>query len=61
MDLITYALCRKLIKRSIEALGDIFTLKGNVASVDALPATGNNPGDIYLVGPSDTNTYDEYY
>ena len=61
MDLITYALCRKLIKRSIESLGDIFTLKGNVDSVESLPSTGNHPGDIYLVGPNQDGSYDEYY
>lgn len=61
MDLITYALCRKLIKRAIESLGDVFTLKGNVDSVESLPATGNNPGDIYLVGPNQDSSYDEYY
>lgn len=61
MDLITYALCRKLIKRSIESLGDIFTLKGNVDSVQSLPSTGNKAGDIYLVGPHQDGSYDEYY
>ena len=61
MDLITYALCRKLIKRSIESLGDIFTLKGNVDSVQSLPSTGNKAGDIYLVGPNQDGSYDEYY
>ena len=61
MDLITYALCRKLIKRAIESLGGVFTLKGNVDSVESLPATGNNPGDIYLVGPNQEGSYDEYY
>lgn len=61
MDLITYALCRKLIKRSIESLGDIFTLKGNVDSVENLPSTGNKTGDVYLVGPDLEGSYDEYY
>ena len=61
MDLITYALCRKLIKRSIESLGDVFTLKGNVDSVGNLPSTGNKTGDVYLVGPDLEGSYDEYY
>ena len=61
MDIITYALCKKAIQKSIETLGDIFTLKGNVSSTSGLPSSGNNPGDIYLVGPAQDGSYDEYY
>ena len=61
MDIVTYALCKKLIKTSIEALGDVFSLKGNVASTSQLPSTGNKAGDIYLVGPNQQGSYDEYY
>lgn len=61
MDIVTYALCKKIIKNAIDNLGDVFTLKGNVASIDNLPQSGNNPGDIYLVGPKSDDSYDEYY
>ena len=61
MDIITYALCKKAIQKSIETLGDIFTLKGNVSSISELPSSGNEPGDIYLVGPAQDGSYDEYY
>lgn len=61
MDLIVYALCKKLITQAISSLGEVFSLKGNLSSVDELPASGNSSGDIYLVGPKTDGSYDEYY
>lgn len=61
MDLVVYALCRKMINKSIESLGNVFSLKGNLASVDDLPQSGNQSGDLYLVGPNQDGSYDEYY
>lgn len=34
---------------SIDEVGTVFTLKGSVATVADLPATGNNVGDVYYV------------
>ena len=34
---------------SIEEIGTVFTLKGGVATVADLPASGNNVGDVYYV------------
>ena len=34
---------------SLSDLGTVFTLKGGVATVSDLPATGNNIGDVYYV------------
>lgn len=34
---------------SLEDIGTVFTLKGGVATVADLPATGNNVGDVYYV------------
>lgn len=61
MDLIVYALCKKLIANSISSLGEVFSLKGNLSSVDDLPTGGNSGGDLYLVGPNTDGSYDEYY
>ena len=44
---------------AISALGNVFTLLGSKESVEALPADGNNVGDIWLV-PNGTAS-DEYY
>ena len=56
-DVITYSLCKKLIKDA----GKIFSLKGTVTSVNELPLTNNNIGDVYLVGPKSDGSFDEYY
>jgi hypothetical protein len=61
MDLIVYALCKKLISKSIESLGDVFSIKGTLASKDDLPTSGNKSGDLYLVGPNLDGSYNEYF
>ncbi len=61
MDIITLALCKNYIKSSIEALGDVFEVKGKVDSVNQLPQTGNKNGDVWLVGPQADGSYDEYF
>ena len=53
-------MCKKLISQSISTIGNIFTLKGNVPSYADLPTTANQ-GDIYLVGPMEDGSFDEYY
>ena len=40
-------------------LGDTMTIVGTVASVDALPQSGNDKGDVYMVGSKPP--YEEYY
>ena len=57
MDIITYALCKKLIANSIAALGDVFDIKGTVATKEDLPMSGNKNGDVYLVGPQKDGSY----
>lgn len=47
------------LNKAIAGLGNIFTLKGSVDSIDALPATDNESGDIYIVGTA--APFDEYY
>lgn len=37
------------LKERMEALGNVFTLKGSVATIADLPSTGNNIGDVYYV------------
>ena len=61
MDIITYALCKKLIANSIAALGDVFDIKGTVATKEDLPMSGNKNGDVYLVGPQKDGSYNEYF
>ncbi len=39
---------------------NIFNLKGTVSTIEDLPLTDNKVGDVYLVGPRDDNSYDEY-
>lgn len=60
MDIITYALCKKLVSDA-SSMGAVFSIKGQVPTVDDLPASGNKAGDLYLVGPKGDGSYDEYY
>lgn len=41
--------------------GHVPTPMGTIASVDDLPATGNRLYDMYMVGPNEDGSYDEYY
>lgn len=61
MDVVVYALCKKLVKDAIESIGEAFSIKGNLFSYDDLPLEGNKNGDVYLVGPKLDGSYDEYY
>ena len=61
MDIIQFALARKLVHDAVSQLGSVFNLKGTVASVNQLPSSGNKTGDVYLVGPQENDSYDEYY
>ena len=61
MDVVVYALCKKLIADSISSIGNIFTLQGTLPSESDLPMSGNESGDIYLVGPKADGSYDEFF
>ena len=61
MDIIQFALAKKLVHDAVSQLGSVFNLKGTVASVNQLPSSGNKAGDVYLVGPQENDSYDEYY
>lgn len=37
------------ISNAIDSLGAVFNIKGSVATVSALPSTGNTVGDVYYV------------
>ena len=45
----TKAVNPKQLKTAIAGLGSVFTLKGSVATVEDLPSTGNEIGDVYYV------------
>lgn len=61
MDILTYALCKKYIKKELSTIEDVLKLKGKVLSISELPYSGNRHGDVYLVGPDQENSYEEYY
>lgn len=50
------------INSAISNLGNIATIKGVLASIESLPDTNNNIGDIYFVGTDglDTDNFEEY-
>lgn len=43
-----------------ESSTSVFNLKGTVATKEELPTTDNKVGDVYLIGPLDDGSYDEY-
>ena len=59
MDIVTYALCKKMVNPSED--GKVFSIIGEVPSIEDLPTSGNKNGDVYLVGPNQHGSYDEYY
>lgn len=59
MDIVTYALCKKMIASKTNT--DSFKIKGSVSSIDNLPSSGNSNGDMYIVGPNVDGSYNEYY
>lgn len=59
-NLPTGAAITTYVTNQIGALGNILTFKGVVASVSALPATGNKVGDVYFVGTNTTAGKDDF-
>lgn len=43
-----------------ESSASVFNLKGTVATIENLPTADNKVGDVYLVGPLEDGSYDEY-
>lgn len=60
MDIITYVLCKRMIE-NIGPSSGVFHIQGTVEKIDDLPIEGNQGGDIYLVGPKEDESYDEYF
>ncbi|MBO7079697.1 MAG: hypothetical protein J6W64_07820 [Bacilli bacterium] len=61
MDVVVYALCKKMVSTAVSQIGNVFRIKGKVPSFSDLPAEGNQVGDVYLIGPKIDDSYDEYY
>ena len=61
MDVVVYALCKKMVSTAVSKIGNIFDIKGKVPTFSDLPMEGNKQGDLYLVGPKIDDSYDEYY
>ena len=49
------------ISEAIGSLGTLFRFKGRVDTVNDLPASDNQQGDVYLVGAEGANEFAEYY
>lgn len=49
------------ISQAISNLGTLFRFKGRVDTVDNLPSSDNQQGDVYLVGVEGANEFAEYY
>lgn len=49
------------ISEAIGNLGTLFRFKGRVNTVDDLPASDNQQGDVYLVGAESASEFAEYY
>lgn len=49
-----------LLQNLIAGGGSFIKIKGTVEDVDDLPATGNEDGDLYFVGPDSSGNFDEY-
>lgn len=49
------------ISEAIGNLGTLFRFKGRVDTVNNLPASDNQQGDVYLVGAESANEFAEYY
>lgn len=43
-----------------ESNTNVFNLKGIVSTIDELPIENNKTGDVYLVGPIEDGSYNEY-
>jgi hypothetical protein len=59
-NLPTGAAITTYVASQIGALGNILTFKGVVATVSALPTTGNKVGDVYFVGTNTTTGKDDF-
>ena len=59
----TYSQLPYITDGAVASLGNIFTIKGVVATYEDLPASGNHAGDVYFVGDSTqtgSDIFEEY-